>query len=51
MTLEKHQELIKLIENMADRAGTCDNKIDRELFAKVLGYLIDLQTRQSKELE
>jgi len=50
VTVEKHQELIRLIEDIADRIQLCENQVDQILFAKALGHLVDLQHRQSKEL-
>jgi len=50
MTVEKHQELISLIELMVLRVGMIDNPIDQEIYRKVIKHLIELQSRCSKEL-
>ncbi len=50
MPLSEHQNLIRFIETVSGRIGTCENQTDRAIFAIAINYLIDLSIRQSKEL-
>ena len=51
MSVEKQQELIRLIQLMADRAQVCVNPTDRDLMLQALVYLADYQSLVSRRSE
>ena len=51
MTLKTHQELVKFIQLLADRAGLCDNPLDKQLFAEAIGHLISYQYLTAQVIE
>ena len=51
MSVEEHQNLIRLIENFAIRSKVCENLIDKELMEKVIPYLIKYQIYTSRSLK
>jgi len=50
VTIVDHQDLIKHIEILVARAGTCDNHIDKELHTKSVELLDTMQQLTAKEL-
>ena len=43
MTIKQYNELVQFITILAERAGMCDNQIDKALFSEAAGHLINYQ--------
>ena len=51
MSVEKQQELLRLMEALSDRAWTCANPVDKNLMIQALGHLVDDQACVSRRKE